>query len=147
MTGAVMHFSRIKRGEQHTLGLDKATRDALADYCRNRWPANAAKLAAREWDLTIDEGRGVVAARASQSTIDKIWKHPNGRWRVIFPVLANVVGHEAETFIQAEREKHVELARRHGALVRDIRAGGSPHLCDPSELADPPDQRRYAEHR
>ena len=138
MTGNVVDIRINKRAGQLNLGLDKATRDALADYCRRRWPTNTAKMAAREWDLTVDEGRGVVAARASQATIDRIWKHPNGGWSVILPVLARVVGHGAEAFIQAEREKHVELARRHGALVRDLRAGGAVHprntdQCDGEE--------------
>lgn len=121
------------------LGLDRATRDGLAAYARLRWPAGTAKAAARAWDLTLDEAKGLVAGRASQSTIDKIWKHPAGGWAVILPVLGAVVGHGFEDFLRTERTKHAELARRHGAVVRDLRALALPDHRRAGELgaADP----------
>lgn len=103
-----------------SLGLDRATRDALATYARLRWPSGTAKAVAREFDLSMDEARGLVAGRASQTTVDKIWKHPNGGWDVILPVLGAVVGHgvhqhfrkQAREAARAEREaqEHERLA-------------------------------------
>lgn len=145
MTGTVMHISHTKWGGQHVLPLDRATKDALADYCRTRWPHHTAKLAAREWDLTVDEARGVIAARASQATIDRIWKHPRGGWPVIIPVLARVVGHGVETFIQAERATHAELARGNGALLRNLHAGFSVGSCGPGDVGREQDRSRRAQ--
>lgn len=123
MQVTAMEILHGKREVQHSFGLDRLTRDALAAYARLRWPSGAAKHAAREWGLSVDEARGVVAARASLATIDRIWKHPAGGWAVLFPVMGAVIGQTAEDFLQHERKRHAELARRHGTLVRDLRAG------------------------
>lgn len=97
-------------------------RDALAGYSRARWPTNTTKAIAHEWGLTIDEAKGVMLGRASQTTIDKILRHRNGGWAVVLPVLGAVIGHGVDDFIQSERRKHAEIAQRHRALVRDLRA-------------------------
>ena len=109
-----------------SLGLDRATRDGLAAYAKLRWPSGTVKAVARAWDLSLDEAKGLVAGRASAATIDKIWKHADGGWAVVFPVLGAVIGHDAEAFIQSERKRHAEAARRHRALVRDLRALARP---------------------
>lgn len=118
-----------ERDEQHTLGLDKQTRDALATYCRLRWPHHTAKQAAREWDLSLDEGRGIVAGRASQTTIDKVWKHTNGGWSVLIPVLGAVIGQPVEDFFASEktrirhaRREHEARLSRVGEAVRNLRS-------------------------
>lgn len=140
MTGLVLEISHGKRESQRKLGLDKATRDALADYCRRRWQAGTAKAAAREWDLSTDEGRGVVAGRASQTTIDKIIKHPRGGWAVLLPVLGEVIGHGVDAFIHEQRKAHADHAERLGALV----GGRRPMAADRS--FDHPDIDRVTDH-
>jgi hypothetical protein len=127
-----------KWGNQHTLGLDRATSDALATYCRLRWPSNTAKHAAREWELSLDEARGIVGGRASRGTLDKVWKHPRGGWSVVFPVLGAVIGQTAETFLQQEQANHAALARRHATLVRDFRALRPDAAGHDGELATAP---------
>lgn len=142
MTVTSMEIRHNERAGQHTLGLDRATRDALATYANLRWPTGAAKHAAKEWGLTLDEGRGVVSGRTSQATLDRILKHPNGGWSVALPVLGAVIGHGLDHFLQAERARHVELARRNRALVRDLRAGPGDRRLPAAELASENPRRR-----
>lgn len=121
MTVSYVEILHNERAEQRSLGLDRATRDALAAYCRAEWPSNTAKHVAREWDLSLDEARGVVAGRASQATADKIFKHSNGGWRVVLPVLGAVIGHGVDAFFRqqmiqaakaaAHAQKHERLAQ------------------------------------
>lgn len=117
MSEVLVDFSHSKRARQHSLSLDKATRDALADLCRFRWPTGTAKLAAAEWGLSLDEARGVVAGRASQTTIDKIFKHKNGGWSVILPVMGEVAGQSFDQYLIEKRRAHEEQARRIDTLV------------------------------
>ncbi len=130
-----------------SLGLDRATRDGLAAYARLTWPGGTAKSVAREWDLSIDEARGLVAGRASQTTVDKVWKHPRGGWGVILPVLGAVVGHGADVFLQSQRAKHADLARRHGALVRDMRTRAPAYHLRADQLDPDPGRRRNSQDR
>lgn len=119
-----------------TLGLSRATRDALAEYTRLRWPTGRRKAIEREWDLSPDQARGVMEATASASTIDAIWMHPRGGWAVLLPVLGAVVGkplHEhlrAEIAVvarqQQELEAHAQLAEvahRRLSFPRSFRIG------------------------
>lgn len=138
-----MDISHNERAGQRSLGLDRASRDALATYCRAEWPGNTSKHVAREWGLSLDEARGAVAGRASQATIDKIFKHPNGGWRVVLPVLGSVIGHGVDAFFRAQfqlaaqeaarAEEHEQLAR---AAYRRL-ASGPERSGDPRDLAAP----------
>ena len=121
MTVTSMEILHDKRDNQLTFGLDRATRDALATYFKLRWPSNTAKLAAREFDLSLDEARGVVACRTSIATLDRIWKHKNGGWSVLLPVMGAVIGETAEKFIEKQRRSHLENANRLRGLARDLR--------------------------
>jgi hypothetical protein len=131
MTETLVDFPHIKRPRQHTLGLDKATRDAMADYWRMRWPSNTAKHGAREFRLTLDQGRSVVAGRASLTTIDQIEKA--GGWPVIFAVKAMVIGYGADQYLAEVREHHEANAGRLAAIfgvgrsVGPDRDSGDPH--------------------
>lgn len=135
MTVTHMEIRHENGANLPSLGLDRATGDALAAYARLVWPTGTAKACAREWDLTTDEAKGLVAGSPGKTTIDKIWKHPRGGWAVIFPVLGAVVGHGADVFLQAQRVRHAELARRNRALVRDLRSGPGASLPRPDRLA------------
>jgi CubicO group peptidase (beta-lactamase class C family) len=68
-------------------------------------------MAAREWDLTVDEARGVVAGRCSFSTYDKIIKRPGG-FLVGLHVLEAVTGQSVAHFFQ-EQLQHAAEANRH----------------------------------
>lgn len=138
MGAAVMEIRYNKRPRQRTLDLDKGSRDAMADYWRMRWPTNTAKLGAREFGLTVDQGRSVVAGKASLTTLDQIEKA--GGWPVIFAVKALVIGQGADQFIiglRASHDQHGEhLAAVIGGLwtVPDNRAFG--HSDDTRSLAE-----------
>lgn len=114
------------------LQLDRATAEALAVFVQQSFPAQGRRKAvARTWDLRDDEARSVIDGQASKATLDRIWKHPAGGWRVILPVMGAVVGQTADAFIlqekerlaherdQAEREEARlgEMARAFGAIV------------------------------
>jgi hypothetical protein len=121
MTVTWVDISHNERAGQRSLGLDRATRDSVATYCRQTWPSNTAKMAAREWGLSLDEARGVVSGRASQATIDKIFKHPNGGWRVVLPVLGSVIGHGVDAFFREQMRQAAQEAARaehHEQLAR-----------------------------
>lgn len=110
MTEAVVEFPRIKWEKQRKLGLDKGFKDALRDYCKQRWPYHTAKHAAREFDLTLDEGRGVAGGTASITTIEKCFKQ--GGPVVGVPVLEEVLGVSlAGFFRQALMISPEEVAR------------------------------------
>jgi hypothetical protein len=132
MTGAVVEIRHNKLAAQHNFGLDKGTKDAMADYFRHRWPSNTAKMGAREFGLTLDQARSVVAGRASQTTIDQIEK--TGGWPVIFAVKAMVLGQGADQFIREQRATHEQNAARLGALLSDSGALAAAWGNDRSEL-------------
>ena len=52
--------------------VDKTIRDALADHCRRLYPANSVKLLAREYGLSLDEAKGVLAGRARHVAVVEI---------------------------------------------------------------------------
>lgn len=140
MTGTVMDFSHRKRAAQRTLGLDSDTRSAVADLARERWPSNTAKLAAREWRLTLDEARGVVAGRTSLTTYDKIKKA--GGWPVIFAVEARVIGQGADQYLIELRGAHEHNASRLAALVGDPWPWAGARDPDPTLSDHTLDERR-----
>lgn len=140
MTVIDLEIPHTKRFSQCILKLDKATRDALADYCRHRWPHHTAKLAAREWDLTVDEARGVVAAKSSLNTYDKIKKA--GGWPVILAVEAAVVGHGLDQFLARMGANNEAHRQQLAALVGDLGFGGPSRRPDPDDLAGREDDRR-----
>jgi hypothetical protein len=124
MNGAVVEIRHNYGARQRSLALDKGSRDAMADYWRMRWPSNTAKHGAREFGLTLDQARSVVACRASLTTLDQIEKA--GGWAVIFAVKALVVGQGADQFIIEMRKAHEEHGSRLAALFGDPGAGAGP---------------------
>lgn len=136
MTVTWVDISHNERAGQRSLGLDRATRDSVATFCRQTWPTNTAKHAAREWDLSLDEARGAVAGRASQATIDKIFKHPNGGWRVVLPVLGAVIGHGVDAFFREQMRqaaKEAERAQEHEHLAKLAYRRLEARSADPRE--------------
>lgn len=115
MTGTLVEIRHNKSESQRNLKLDKGSKDAMADYWRHRWPSNTAKYGAREFGLTLDQARSVVAGRASLSTLDQIEKA--GGWPVIFAVKAMVLGKGADQFLIETRNAHEENGRRLSTLV------------------------------
>ena len=111
------------------LGLDRSMADALAVYVEQTFPPlGRRKAVATFWGLGLDEARTVIEARPSRPTLDRIFKHPNGGWRVILPVMGAVVGQTADAFIIAEqkrlaheREQQEREEQRLGQMARDLR--------------------------
>ncbi|MFN3858146.1 MAG: hypothetical protein ACK4RV_10370 [Caulobacter sp.] len=135
-------------GNLPILSLSRQTKDALAAYCQRRWPTGRRKAIAREWDLSDDQARSVVEAKPSGTTIDQIWKHPRGGWRVLLPVMGAVIGkplHEhlrAEIAVvsreQEELEAHArlaELAHRRVSFPRPASGGADRRLAGSSGSA------------
>lgn len=113
-----------------TFELDQTFADALALWCDRSFDAvGRRKAVARHFDLTLDEARTVLEARASRSVSNRILKHKNGGWKVALPVLGAVIGQTADDFIIAEKtrlenERKSFEAReaRLGAMARDLRS-------------------------
>lgn len=105
MTVTWVDVRRREMLDRPLLGGKLNTRESLSTYCRVRWPNATAKQVAREWDLSLDEARGIVAARASQATIDKILEHGRGGWPIALSVLAGVIGHGVGAYFAAESER------------------------------------------
>lgn len=105
----------------HLLPLTRHTRDALAKYCELRWPYARQRHVAREWGLTRDQARAVCEASASAATIDAIWKHPNGGWGVLVPVLGAVIGQSFDSWLNQEQGRLArarrELEAQEGRMV------------------------------
>lgn len=103
------------------LPLTRATRDALARYVAIQAPTGRRKWAQNEWDLSADEARAVCEATASATTIEKVWRHKNGGWRVALPVLGAVIGEPAHAFFQSqirEAAREHERAEQHERMAR-----------------------------
>lgn len=132
MTVITMDVRRTKRDAQRRLELDKGFRDALADLCRRRWPTGTAKNAARAFDLTLDQGRSIVAGKASLTSLEQVIK--NGGWQVVFPLMAEVIGHSAEQYIVGARKSNEENGERLAALVWNMRALAPSGEPDPADL-------------
>jgi hypothetical protein len=125
MTVTYMDIS-TRRGT--VLPLDQRRRDALANYARLAAddagiPAQA--FVRKVWGLKEYEAKDLLKGNASEALWERIVKsrHPeHGGWKVVLPVVAAMIGKTVEEHLTEERRKHVELARRSGALVRDLRA-------------------------
>jgi hypothetical protein len=118
----------------------------MADYWRMRWPSNTAKHGAREFGLTLDQARSVVAGRASLTTLDQIEKA--GGWPVIFAVKALVVGQGADQFIIEMRKSHEDHGRRLAALFGDLGAvSGADRGGDLRGAGLGPDAHDHADRR
>lgn len=128
--GTVMEIRRPNAGFQRKLQLDKDVRDALADYARTRWPNGTAKAFAREFNLTVDEGRAVVSARTSLALFVRILKA--GGWGPALQYLAPVIGEGVDQHLTRERQHHADQAARLGALANDL----WPSAPVPADRAD-----------
>lgn len=100
-------------------------REALALYARRTWPLNTSIHAAKAWGIDKTTAKNLLKGHASDATITRVLRA--GGWAMALPVIGAVIGHSAEQFLEDERRKHVELARRNGALVTDLRAGLGLH--------------------
>lgn len=142
MTEGVMELHGYV-GEKFPLLAADRVRDILASYCAMRWPLGRRKAVIKHWDLTADEARSVCEGSVSQATLDKIWLHKNGRWPLAITIFGALFGESLEEHLTSERRRHVELARRNGALVRDLRplAGLDPLPSD-RDAASPSSERR-----
>lgn len=100
--------------------VDKSIRDVLADHFRRLYPANGTKLLAKDFGLSLDEAKGVLAGRCSLNSLNHIIKR--GGWSVLLPVMGAVIGESLDQHIEKQREDHAEQDRRRDALLRDLRS-------------------------
>lgn len=120
MTGVVLQIPSYEREFQPELRLDKCFGVALRDYCKRRWPHHTAKYAAREFDLSLEEGRGLAKASPSKRTIEKVFKR--GGLAVALPIIEEVTGESLSGFLRALGRQHEKNDQRVRALLGDIRA-------------------------
>jgi len=116
--GAVMEFQRNKRENQRVLGLDKGLRDATADYLRRRYPTNTAKMTARAFNLTLDQGRSAARGNPSLTVIETIIK--TGGWQVALPILADVIGNTIMHHFRELRGRNEQYLEAFDSLAGDL---------------------------
>lgn len=102
--------------------LPRELRQAVAAYVAINAPRGRRKWVEDRFDLSPDQARSVCDGTASISTLERVFRHPNGRWALLIPIMGAVVGQELDDFIKDERKRHVEDAHRSRALGRDLRA-------------------------
>lgn len=124
-------------------GLER-TRDALAKYVELRWPTSRRKRVGIEWSLSDDEARSVCTGRASWQTFDKIARHPNGGWPILFAVFGALLDETADQFINNERRRHVERAQTLRTVARDLRSFAPVPDRRASDAGVQPSRRRGA---
>jgi hypothetical protein len=111
----------IMTSEGQMLPFARDFREALAIYARRTWPLHTSVHAAKAWGIDKTTAKNLLKGHASDATITRVLRA--GGWSMALPVLGAVIGQTAEQYLEDERRKHVELARRNGALVTDLRAG------------------------
>lgn len=125
------------------LGLDRTMADAMAVWCEQSFPVQGRRKAiAKHFDISLDAARTLIEGRPSRTLLDQIFKHKNGGWRVILPVMGAVVGQTADAFIIAEkqrlaheRQSFEERENRLVEMARDLRAVGRLSLDGTDRLA------------
>jgi len=118
------------------LGLDRTVADAMAVWCEQTFPVQGRRKAiANHFDISLDSARTLIEARPSRTLLDQIFKHKNGGWRVILPVMGAVVGQSADAFIIQEKERlsnerleYEQREARLGQMARDLRTVVPLHL-------------------
>lgn len=118
------------------LGLSESIAEALAIYVQQTFPSPGRRKAlAQHWGLGTEEARTVIEGRPSKATLERIFKHKNGGWRVILPVMGAVVGQTADDFIIAEQQRLAHERRSFEArearlveMARDMRVVVPLHL-------------------
>jgi hypothetical protein len=124
MTDVLVEIPLTKTGNQRDLALDTGFRDVVADYLRRRWPTGTAKMAAREFDLTVDRAREAVAGRVSLTTLEQIFKR--GGFAVALPIVAAVIGQSLAHYFREMRTHHETNGRRLAALLWSHPPGDDP---------------------
>jgi hypothetical protein len=124
MTDVLVEIPRNKWQGQRNLALDTGFRDVVADYLTRRWPAGTAKMAAREFDLTVDRAREAVAGRVSLTTLEQIFKR--GGFAVALPIVAAVIGQSLAHYFREMRTHHETNGRRLAALLWSHPPGDDP---------------------
>ena len=103
MTEAMMTFReniRAKRKET-TFGLE----NALAGYCRRRWPHKTIPCVQHEYDLSESEAAKAVYANASRNTLRKLLHHRSGGFPLFVALLADATGTTLENYIQQQADE------------------------------------------
>lgn len=131
-------------GEKFAMFPLERMQDAVSAYVAVRWPVGRRKSVEREWGLNPYQAKTVCDGSVSAETLNLIWNHKNGGWKVIVPVFGALLGKTVEQHIIEERRSHVEQARRLGSLVRDSWSGGPDTRDAADQLAASPGSGRRA---
>ena len=131
---------RAKR--ENDFGLE----NALAGYCRRKWPDKPIPNIQREWALTESEASNVLYGHASKRTLNKILHHKRGGPWLMFELVADVAGMTVLDIIksQVERVAHEADARKETAsrlysvaCRLGVRSGADRAAADLSTVSPP----------
>lgn len=139
MNGEVVEIPRIDAEKQRVLNLDRGFAEALAEYARRRWPDSAAKAAAREWGLTMDQARELVRGNASKTSIEKAFKR--GGLALALPIVEEVTGQSVARYLYELGASHENHGRRLVALAGDLWPRGHSRRDDPADSGSPRSDR------
>jgi len=118
MTESAVAIIHGGRDFSRTLRLDKSFRDSIADHLKRRWPTNTAKSVAKEYGLTLDRARDVLAGRGSLTTIEAIIKR--GGFAVALPLLEEVIGKTLAQHLRELQHEHEAQGARIAQIRRDL---------------------------
>lgn len=136
-----MTVNEIMTLDGQLLPFSRDLREALGVYARRTWPLHTSVHAAKAWGIPKTTAANLLKGHASDATVTTIIRA--GGWALALPVIGAVIGHGLDEAITAERKRHVDHARRHRQVVRDLRALARDRTDARSELAD----RRGGERR
>ena len=104
-----MVFSKnIREKREKSFGLE----NALAGYCRRRWPDKPIQHIAREWALTESEASSVLYALASKRVMNAILHHRRGGPFLFFQLAADVAGTSVEDILQQQAGEIEDAANK-----------------------------------
>jgi hypothetical protein len=120
MPVTAMEIRHNETAECPLFPVDFGLRGALATYARLRWPVGTAKMAAREWDLTLDEAKGLVARRTSVNTLDKLFTNKNFLTRALVPVIGAVAANATEKCITDDKQRRSREAAAYATQFDEL---------------------------
>ena len=100
--------NNFREKQESSFGIE----NALAGYCRRRWPDKPLQHIAREWDLTESEASNVLYALASKRVLNKVLRHRRGGPYLFFQLAADVVGATVEDVIQQQAGEIEDAANK-----------------------------------
>jgi len=128
-----MAFSENFRAKREN---DFGIENALAGYCRRRWPDKPIQHIQQAWGLSESEASNALYGHASKRTLNKILHHKRGGPFLFCELVADVCGVTVEDIIKSEAERiarEAEEQRKTASRIYSLsrRLGSLNPVSDP----------------